>query len=109
MSKRKRNYVPLSDEDRLDLVPTAALVMALERRFSGKGCEIALFARQRIREKTETFCVDHGNTVMTDLMRFGWTFIDSYKDKPGDTIHKFEDGEWMTHVLGEETEDKDTP
>ncbi|HEY7821869.1 MAG TPA: hypothetical protein VIG24_03490 [Acidimicrobiia bacterium] len=96
MSRGRKKVIPLSDEDRVDLIPTMQLIDALRRRF--EGGTLAMLARKAEGDKSETYCLDDGGTLSL-VMRKCWMVFDEHVPKSGDEVHLNEDGEWHSVVL----------
>jgi hypothetical protein len=108
VKRRKRNFVPLSDADRVHLIPDKLLLEEVCRRFSGEGRTAAVFARMQSESGSDTYFLESSDTPVSRLIRLWWQLFDSKVERNGDSIHIFEDGEWIDYTAGEDI-DKEAP
>lgn len=108
MKRRKKDYIPLSDADRLHLVPDKALMEELVRRFSGNGRTVTMFSRVEREGGSDTYFLEDADTHLSRLARMWWQMFDTKIENVGDSVHIFEDGKWIDFTAGEDL-DKESP
>lgn len=109
MKRRRKQCVPLSDVDRIHLIPDKVLLEELARRFSGEGRTITAFARVASGSVCDTYFLEgDDNTELSKMVRLWWQLYDGHVPKDGDSMHIYESGEWIDYTAGEDL-DKESP